>query len=120
MAVNGYAVIDSDGHLIDDLQGIANHMPEPYRKGFGTNPLYNPFPQLDHMHSSSLVKLLEGSFDWNVGPSQWLSFLDELGCESTVLYPTGGLSVGKISMPDFAIDVCRAYNDWLHETYIKR
>jgi predicted TIM-barrel fold metal-dependent hydrolase len=120
MAVNGFTVIDSDGHLIEDYQAIVNKMDKPYRDRFGTNPLFNPFPQLDHMHSTSLVNFLPGAFDFSVGPTEWLAFLDELGCDGTVLYPTLGLAVGKITSPDYALDTCRAYNDWLHENYVKR
>jgi predicted TIM-barrel fold metal-dependent hydrolase len=121
MPVNGYTVIDSDGHLIEDQQAIIDHMPEVYRKGYKTQvPLFNPFPQLDHMHSTTLVELLPGAFDFRVGPTEWLAFLDELGCEASVLYPTMGLSVGKIHSADFAIDTCRAYNDWQYENYVKR
>src|SRR5262249_8010223 len=32
-----------------------------------------------------------------------------------VLYPTFGLSIGKIHEPDFGTALARAYNDWLHQ-----
>ena len=37
----------------------------------------------------------------------------------TVLYPTRGLSYGKVVSRDWAIELARAYSDWLHQTYIK-
>src|SRR5207253_7479108 len=54
-----------------------------------------------------------------VGPKAWLDFLDDVGIEWTVLYPTVALSYGKIVSLDYAVAVSRAYNDWLHETYIE-
>ncbi len=46
--------------------------------------------------------------------------MDEIGLESAVLYPTRGLSVGKMVDYDWANAVCRAYNNWLSETYVQR
>src|SRR5437773_12525141 len=54
-----------------------------------------------------------------VGPKGWVDFLDDVGIEWTVLYPTVGLSYGKIVSLDYAVALSRAYNDWLHETYIE-
>ena len=36
-----------------------------------------------------------------------------------MLYPTQALAYGKIVSLDYAISVCKAYNDWLYETYVK-
>jgi predicted TIM-barrel fold metal-dependent hydrolase len=52
-------------------------------------------------------------------PESWDKFLDAVGIESTVLYPSVGLAVGRIRDLGYAIDVCRAYNDWIAETYIQ-
>ena len=46
--------------------------------------------------------------------------MDEIGVESTVLYPTAGVASSNIVNPDWAIDATRAYNDWLSETYLKQ
>ena len=54
-----------------------------------------------------------------VGPKGWLDFLDDVGIEWTVLYPTTALAYGKIVSLDYAVAVSRAYNDWLYETYVK-
>ena len=60
-----------------------------------------------------------GAFNRKVGPTEWLAFLDEVGLESTVLYPTSGVGSSNIVNPDWAIDAVRAYNDWLCDTYLK-
>ncbi len=53
------------------------------------------------------------------GPKGWLEFLDDVGIDWTVMYPTVALSYGKIVSRDYAVAVCKAYNDWLPETYLK-
>ena len=35
------------------------------------------------------------------------------------MYPTVALSYGKIVSRDYAVVVCKAYNDWLSDTYLK-
>src|SRR3989338_8485131 len=37
-----------------------------------------------------------------------------------VLYTTRGLSFGKVVSRDWAIDLARADNDWLHQAYLKK
>jgi predicted TIM-barrel fold metal-dependent hydrolase len=38
--------------------------------------------------------------------------------ESVILYPTGGLGIGWVREPDFAVALCRAYNDFLHHEFL--
>jgi hypothetical protein len=40
------------------------------------------------------------------------------GIDRTVLYPTLGLTVGRIRDLDYSICLTRAYNDWIAETYL--
>jgi hypothetical protein len=40
--------------------------------------------------------------------------------EYAFLYPTVGLAVGNIVHPDWACVVARAYNNWIHDRYMKR
>lgn len=108
-------IIDGDGHIFEDAEGISKFMPSPYKE-HGPYPLSRLFPPLDHLHSH-LGTTPPGSFR-RVGPEGWLEFLDDLGIETTVLYPTGGLGYGKITNLDQAIAVARAYNQWLRETYL--
>lgn len=112
-------IIDADGHIAEDSPAIVERMPEPYREKARLRP-FQPFPPFDHLHSAHLVEMPEGAFDPKVGPDEWLAFLDEVGIEATVLYPTNGIGSSNIANPDWAIDVTRAYNDWLYDTYLKR
>jgi len=54
------------------------------------------------------------------GPEGWVRFLDELGLDAAVLYPTAGLAFGKMIDVDLAVGTARAYNDWLYDSYLKR
>ncbi len=119
VASNKRRIIDADGHVAEDLQAIVGHMPEVYREKARTHP-FSPFPPFDHLHSAHLVEMPPGAFNRKVGPKQWLDFLDEVGIETTVLYPTAGVASSNIVNPDWAIDATRAYNDWLNETYLKQ
>jgi len=105
-------IIDGDGHVMEDLAAIQRLLPKEMRGMRGV------FPPLDHFHTF-VGETPPGSFRGDVGPKEWIEFLDDLGIESTVLYPTVGLSYGRIFHHDWAIAVCRAYNDWIQTTYLK-
>ena len=111
-------IIDADGHIAEDAQAIIAHMPEAYREKARMQP-FTPFPPFDHLHAAHLVDMPTGAFNRRVGPKEWLAFLDEVGVEATVLYPTAGVASSNIVNPDWAIDATCAYNDWLHDTYLK-
>ena len=119
MAPNNRRIIDADGHVAEDAQAIIAHMPQAYREKARLQP-FNPFPPFDHLHAAHLIDMPAGAFNRKVGPKEWLAFLDEVGVEATVLYPTAGVASANIVNPDWAIDAARAYNDWLSETYLKQ
>jgi uncharacterized protein len=118
MALNGHTIVDGDGHVIEDTKALMEFMPRAYREKYDTHSFFNPFPPLDHLHSANLHDFPPGAFN-KVGPDGWMAFLDDVGIETAVLYTTLGLAFGKIVSRDWAIDVARAYNDWLHHTYMK-
>ena len=119
MALNtAVRIIDADGHIMEDLAAINEFMPSPF-KDYAPSRFTQLFPPLDHLHSARLSSVPPGSFS-RVGPEGWSDFLDDIGIETTVLYPTGALSYGKIVSTEWAIAATRAYNDWLYETYLRR
>ncbi|MCH8848338.1 MAG: amidohydrolase family protein, partial [Chloroflexi bacterium] len=109
-------VIDGDGHVMEDLAGVRSHMSEVYQT---TRRAVDPFPPLDHLHSSNQHISPPGSFA-PVQADGWIEFLDDVGIDSTVLYTTRGLSFGKVISRDWAIELAHAYNDWLYETYLSK
>src|ERR687887_194234 len=113
-------VIDGDGHIFEDAEAISALLPSPYREA-GPYPMAKLIPAVDHLHTQ-IGQLLPGAFAGgkDVGPAEWIEFLNEVGIESTVLYPTSALGYGRMVDLDWSIAVCRAYNDWLSQTYVRR
>ena len=111
-------IIDGDGHIMEDSAAIIAHMASPYREIAQRRGIV--FPPIDHLHTGRAVEtppLREGRP--GLGPEGWLAFLNDVGIEWSVLYPTTGLSYGKIVSLDYAVQVSRAYNDWLYHTYLQ-
>ncbi|MEK9658385.1 MAG: amidohydrolase family protein [Chloroflexota bacterium] len=108
-------VVDGDGHVMEDIEAIIRHLPEAYRSG---SAIRDPFPPSDHLHSSNKHFLPPGAFA-RVGVEGWGEFIQDLGMERAVLYTTRGLTFGKVVSRDWAIELARAYNDWLYETYTR-
>ncbi len=111
-------IIDGDGHVLED-GSIAKYLHFPYKER--ADRLQNRlFPPLDHLHAGQAPSQTPpGSFQ-RVDANGWVDFLDTVGIETTVLYPTSGLACGKINNHDWAIAITRAYNDWLHETFLSK
>jgi predicted TIM-barrel fold metal-dependent hydrolase len=111
-------IIDGDGHVMEDNAGIIAHMTSPYREITQRKGVV--FPPLDHLHAGRAAETPpQRDGRPAVGPQGWLDFLDDVGIEWTVLYPTVGLSYGKIVSLDYAVELARAYNDWLSDAYLK-
>ena len=111
-------VIDGDGHITEDEAGIIAYMEPSYRRIAEQSGVV--FPPLDHLHAGRAVET-PPKRDGRplVGPEGWLDFLDDVGIDWTVLYPTRALAYGNIVSLDYAAVACRAYNDWLSDTYLK-
>jgi len=109
-------IIDGDGHVFEDSDGLRKYLPSPFKDG---RSLERWFPPLDHFHAF-IGETPPGSFRRETGPKEWIEFMEDVGIDTAVLYTTSGLAVGKVFHLDWAIALCRAYNDWLHEEYLQR
>lgn len=110
-------MIDGDGHIFEDIPAIVARMPAEVLK----TPIIGmqgPFPPLDNLHQA-LWQTPPQAFEDPGGVRGWSDFLDSAKFTAAVLYPTIGLAYGRITDKDLAIYTCRAYNDWLSETYCK-
>jgi predicted TIM-barrel fold metal-dependent hydrolase len=113
-------IIDGDGHVMEDIAAIWKYMPQEYvGRSFSDIRGKSPFPPIDHLHSANRHITPRGAFA-NVGTDGWESFLDDVGIHSTVLYTSAGLSFGKIVSRDWAIELARAYNNWMYDTYLSK
>jgi predicted TIM-barrel fold metal-dependent hydrolase len=122
-------LFDADGHVMEDIAGIIAKLPEPWRTG--RERLFQN--ELSRLHGMSILPPLgylstiptagnttmNRAPDAGMNPGAWQGFLDEVGIVKTVLYPTLGLTIGRVRDVDYQIAIARAYNDWMAETYIQ-
>jgi predicted TIM-barrel fold metal-dependent hydrolase len=113
-------VIDADGHLFEDYADIAEFFSGPLK---GRGPKVRFFPD-DHLHIGTGSLFPRADKDQprrkRGTPEDWLEFLERAGISQTVIYPSGGLAIGMVVDVDLSVAFARAYNDWLHERYLKR
>ena len=111
-------ILDGDGHVIENVKAIMDRMPPELLGGNAVRGA-GPFPSPDHLHHAS-HRYPEGAFRDPGGVEGWGNFLDSAHIDGTVVYPTRGLSFGKIVDPDLAIATASAYNDWLYDDYLSK
>lgn len=108
-----FPVIDADGHVVEVSQELREFLPSGFHKEEGKRE-YNLFPRDGWMRGALTPRKRESP-----DARRWIEFLDACQIDATVLYPSGGLSLGLIHDADGAVELARAYNDWLHEKYLK-
>jgi predicted TIM-barrel fold metal-dependent hydrolase len=116
-------IADGDGHIFEDGEAIARHFPY---SALGARLRSGVFPLNSHIQYS-LTRTPPGAFATtpdgrfqNPGPAGWVEFMDQIGLEYAVLFPTAGQRIGRIVDRDYALGAAQAYNDWLAETYLAR
>ena len=113
---HGY--VDADGHVMENAEELEAVLEPPFdspdrRRG-------TLLPSLDHFHTSfDGTPRAPGTFDRAIGAERWLEFLDRTGLEYSILFPTTGLAYGNVVYKQWAAAFARAYNTWLHATYLK-
>ena len=127
MAWNGYNVVDCDGHIVESIPEMAEYM-EPAIRNVALAPSrqrMGVFPSLDAIHypnvpereGSTPSELVRAS-DHRPGSGEDIeAFLEKADVTSSVLFPSEGLSVGFIQVTDYAVRLCRAYNDYVADRY---
>jgi len=108
-------VIDADGHVMELDEQLWEYMGPPYKHG-QWHRSYAFFPSLDGFTRA----ITNGGGTTGPDAGEWLRFLDECAIEQTVLYPTLGLAHGFIQDVEWGIALARAYNDWLHGTFLRQ
>jgi len=115
-------VLDGDGHIIEKDRMLLEYFDPPYR---GKQQLLSGpfFPSLDGWHREAMSIADHGGGERRESDdddaASWLRLMDRTGIEQTVLYPTGGLAEGLIKDAEWAVALCRAYNNFLYEKYIR-
>jgi len=110
-------IIDADGHVRETDGEIIEYMSAGYRNRRDAM-LYFPLTPHHGWHRSIPANdFRRQDFrvpDWR----EWAGKLDEGGFELTVLYPTRFMHIGQIGNPPYAVELCRAYNDYLHDKFL--
>jgi predicted TIM-barrel fold metal-dependent hydrolase len=112
-------VIDTDGHIFEKDQDIYEYLESPYRgrKEVLALPF---FPGFDGFHR--MARRVGDGRPYVIGaddPKTWLDVLNRERIDRTVIYPTGGLAIGFMQDAEWAVAVCRAYNNMMADRYIK-
>jgi uncharacterized protein len=106
-------IIDSDGHIFESDEAIYPFF-DATKHPLAKLRNYYLFPDLDGSRREG-----QGGDEFGDDAAGWLKFMDAAGISQTVLYPTAGLGYAFIQNPDWAIDLARAYNDWIYNAYLK-
>lgn len=111
-----WKMFDADGHIRETEPEVFEYLPEAYRQRREAL-LY--FPLLPHhgwhrqaMRPSSARFLIPTIEDWKKA-------LEEGNLEAAVLYPTRFMHLGQIGIQEYAVDLARAYNDYLHDRFLR-
>jgi len=112
-------VVDTDGHIFERDEILFEYLEAPYR---GRKELfaYPFFPPPDGFHRMARRIVDKRPFVIAADdPKTWAEVLDREGIDRTVIYPTAALGVGYIQDPEWAVVVCRAYNNMMADRYIE-
>lgn len=127
MSYERFSVIDCDGHIVESIPEMAEFMSARIKR-HALKPSRNRqgvFPSLDGMHfalheGTSGARERVTASEYRPGSAEdWVAFLRQAKIEKTVLFTSEGLSVGFIQIPRYAVEVCRAYNDYVYDRFAK-
>ena len=102
-------VIDADGHITEEEGQLKEYMEPPYRN---RGAVLYPRDNWDRSLGGTLGTRARDA-------KSWLGAMDEGGLSKAVLFPTEGLGIGWIREPDFAVALCKAWNDFVSEEFQK-
>ena len=102
---NGMVIIDADGHAVDYEPVYRERLPEHYRNRATIYPAgqFRPHAERQACREAAAVAGAEPRGQ-RAG-----------GDRSADHLPTGGLMLTRVRERDYAIALCRAYNDWLYD-----
>ena len=123
-------LFDADGHVMEDIAGIIAKLPEKWRVGrekmlksdlakLHGMSIFPPLGYLSTIPTAGKAISNRGPKETGLDPESWEYFLTAIGIERTVLYPTLGLTVGRVRDHEYVVAITRAYNEWMAETYLQ-
>ncbi len=122
-----FKVMDADGHIAEDVSRIRDRMAPPYNDNLwgGVPDRQGRVGHASALSDMSFVDTTMGGSMGSVGPpgypfpNDWLDALEWGGMDTTILFPTNLLGYGNIFDPDYMTALCRAYNDYVAEEWLK-
>ena len=123
-------VFDCDGHIIESIPEMVPFL-DPVDREIALSPSRNRqgvFAGLDNIHYPRNVRKsgeveaprrprVDASDQRKGSGEDWVAFLEKAGVSEAVLFPSEGLSVGFFQQGDYAVRVCRAFNDYVSARY---
>jgi predicted TIM-barrel fold metal-dependent hydrolase len=98
--MKNFPIIDADGHVTESLESLKKHLSKEYKN----RPLFNT-EAWDRSFGGTLGKR-------NEDPKVQMADMDLDGIDIQVVFPTH-LSLNSEKETALAVDIARAYNDWL-------
>ena len=126
------SVFDCDGHIIESIPEMVPFL-DPVDRDIALKPTRNRqgvFAGLDAIHYPRNIQKtgeveeprrprVDASDHRKGSGEDWVEFLNKAGVSESVLFPSEGLSVGFFQQADYAVRICRAFNDYVSERYRK-
>jgi predicted TIM-barrel fold metal-dependent hydrolase len=114
----GWKMIDADGHIREVESEVFEYLPEHYKQRREAL-LY--FPLLPHHGWHRQAGRRSGTGSSFLVPSlqDWQTALNQGNIEAAVLYPTRFMHIGQVGIAEFAVDLSRAYNDYLYDRFLR-
>ena len=107
----GSKVIDADGHIIERTDELRKYLKSPFDKRGGPLTASEPWDR----DLRQTLPPEPRNFPSAPSAQDWLRLLDDHGIEQAFLYPTAMGNVSRIREPDYAVALCEAYNDYVHD-----
>jgi uncharacterized protein len=101
--MQAYPIIDADAHVVEAVPAIRKYLQAEYQ----SRPIWTSH-SWDMDFGGTLGKQ-------NDKPEVQLADMDAEGISAQVIFPSRGLSLNFEKQTRLAVDVARAYNDWLAE-----
>jgi predicted TIM-barrel fold metal-dependent hydrolase len=106
-------VIDADGHIMEEHADLFDHITGP----FGEMDWHSTWGLFDA--DGWMRGLARKGKREDPDAEAWVRFQDEQGISLSVVYPTAGLALGMVQLPEWASSLSQGYNDWLADRFTR-
>ena len=113
-----WKMIDADGHIREVESEVFEYLPDHYKQRREAL-LY--FPLLPHhgWHRQAGRRSGTGSSFLIPSLQDWQTALEQGNIEAAVVYPTRFMHIGQVGIAEFAVELSRAYNDYLYDRFLR-